>query len=359
MSKKWILLFSMILCAIFLVACNSEEGTSSGTVAANESNGNAAKSKSNEPLVMVWYPNESGSEMAGARDAFGKIFEEATGRKVEQKLTTDYAIAIEAIASGNAQVAFMGPQGYIEANNKSADVQPIVVPSGSSGTLEDAVYYSWLAVPKDKADEYKVNGEFSIDTIANKKMSFVSASSTSGFKVPSSSIVAHFSKQDAYKSLKQDDLIESNALFPEVLFGDSHQGSAVNMLMERSDVSAFCDTCVSAYVDLVEGEPNTAGAVYRVKDDAAAPFNNLPGKEFTLISSTPVLNSPFVVNTSALTAEEITKLTELLISDETANNKTIFVPKDSGEIGLFSKSADERFVQVNDAWFDPIRKLSE
>lgn len=345
MSKKLVLLMTMILCAIFLAACNSEEG--------------AANAKSNDPLVMVWYPNESGSEMAGARDAFGKIFEEATGRKVEQKLTTDYAIAIESIASGNAQVAFMGPQGYIEANNKSADVQPIVVPSGSSGTLEDAVYYSWLAVPKNKADEYKVNGEFAIDTIAGKKFSFVSASSTSGFKVPSSSIIAHFTKQDAYKALTQDDLIEANALFPEVLFGDSHQGSAVNMIMGRADVAAFCDTCVSAYVDLVEGEANTAGAVYRVKDDAAAPFNNLPGEEFVLISATPVLNSPFVVNTSALTEEEITKLTELLISDETTNDPTIFVPKDSGEIGLFYKSGDERFVKVEDAWFDPIRKLSE
>ncbi|MEC1177920.1 PhnD/SsuA/transferrin family substrate-binding protein [Metasolibacillus meyeri] len=346
MSKKLVLLMTMILCAIFLAACNSEEG-------------NAAKAKSNEPLVMVWYPNESGSEMAGARDAFGRIFEEATGRKVEQKLTTDYAIAIESIASGNAQVAFMGPQGYIEANNKSADVQPIVVPSGSSGTLEDAVYYSWLAVPKEKADGYKVNGEFALDTIAGKKFSFVSASSTSGFKVPSSSIIAHFTKQDAYKALKQDDLIEANALFPEVLFGDSHQGSAVNMMMGRADVAAFCDTCVSAYVELVEGKENTAGAIYRVKDDAAAPFNNLTGEEFVLISSTPVLNSPFVVNTSALTEEEITKLTELLISDETTNDQTIFVPKDSGEIGLFYKSGDERFVKVEDTWFDPIRKLSE
>ncbi|WP_107840574.1 PhnD/SsuA/transferrin family substrate-binding protein [Metasolibacillus meyeri] len=346
MSKKLVLLMTMILCAIFLVACNSEEG-------------NAAKAKSNEPLVMVWYPNESGSEMAGARDAFGRIFEEVTGRKVEQKLTTDYAIAIESIASGNAQVAFMGPQGYIEANNKSAEVQPIVVPSGSSGTLEDAVYYSWLAVPKEKADGYKVNGEFALDTIAGKKFSFVSASSTSGFKVPSSSIIAHFTKQDAYKALKQDDLIEANALFPEVLFGDSHQGSAVNMMMGRADVAAFCDTCVSAYVELVEGKENTAGAIYRVKDDAAAPFNNLTGEEFVLISSTPVLNSPFVVNTSALTEEEITKLTELLISDETTNDQTIFVPKDSGEIGLFYKSGDERFVKVEDTWFDPIRKLSE
>lgn len=359
MSKKYVFLLMTILSVIFLAACNAKNETNVGNAEKNEEGTSEAVKKTKDPLVMVWYPNESGSEMAASRDAFGKIFEQATGRKVEQKLTTDYAIAIESIASGNAHVAFMGPQGYIEANNKSADVQPIVVPSGESGTLDDAVYYSWLAVPKEKADAYKANGEYVIDTIAGKRFSFVSASSTSGFKVPSSSIISHFTKQDAYKDLTQDDLIEANALFPEVLFGDSHQGSAVNMLMERADVAAFCDTCVEPYVEIAEGDENTVGAVYRVKDDAAAPFNNLAGKEFVLISVTPVLNSPFVVNKSVLTEEEITALTELLISDETTNDTSIFVPKDSGGTGLFYKSGEERFLQVEDAWFDPIRELSK
>lgn len=67
--------------------------------------------------------------------------------------------------------------------------------------------------------------------------------------------------------------MEGNDIYPEVLFGDSHQGSAVNMLMERSDVAAFCDTCVEPYVEIVEGEENTPGAVYKVRDDATAPFN--------------------------------------------------------------------------------------
>lgn len=325
-----------------LAACSSEDEQS------------GAKA-SDEPLTMVWYPNESGSEMGPSRDAFGEIFEEATGRKVEHKLTTDYAIAIESIASGNAEVAFMGPQGYIEAKNKSADVAPLVVPSGESGTLDDAVYYSWLAVPKDKADDYKVDGEYSLDTTKGKSISFVSASSTSGFKVPTSSIISHFSDT----GITEEMLMEGNDIYPEVLFGDSHQGSAVNMLMERSDVAAFCDTCVEPYVEIVEGEENTPGAVYKVRDDATAPFNTLAGEEFTLIQVTPVLNSPFVVNTSVLAEDEINKLKELLTSDETTNNTSIFVPEESGGAGLFYKAADERFLEVEDAWFNPIRELSK
>src|SRR5690606_27321178 len=152
-----------------------------------------------------WYPNESGNDLKDARDEIGKVIEEATGRTVEHKLTTDYAIAIESIANGNAELAFMGAQGYIEARNKSENVVPVVVPSGESGTLEDAVYYSWLAVRADEADNYKENGEFSIEPLVDSKFSFVSNSSTSGFKVPSTDIINYFSQQEQWKDLTAED----------------------------------------------------------------------------------------------------------------------------------------------------------
>ena len=95
-----------------------------------------------------------------------------------------------------------------------------------------------------------------------------------------------------------------------------------------------------------------------MKDDAAEPFNNLNGEEFALINVTPVLNAPFVANTEVLSEEDFKKIQELLISDEIANNESIFVPADSEVSGLFSKNADERFVSVEDAWFNPIRELS-
>ena len=56
-------------------------------------------------------------------------------------------------------------------------------------------------VKKADAENYKVDGEFAIDNIVNSKFSFVSSSSTSGFKVPSSDIVSYFSKEDKWKDL--------------------------------------------------------------------------------------------------------------------------------------------------------------
>lgn len=343
MKKSILSIVMLLVLSSILGACSGEKSASS----------------SSKKITMVWYPNESGNDLKSARDEIGKVIEEATGKQIEHKLTTDYAVAIESIASGKAQIAFMGAQGYIEAKNKSKAIEPVVVPSGASGTLDDAVYYSWLAVRKADADKYKTNGKFSIDNIVDSKFSFVSSSSTSGFKVPSSGIVSHFSKQAEWKDLKAEDLMEGGKFFKEVLYGDSHQGSAVNLLSKRADVAAFCDTCVGNYIELADGKANQVGTTYKVKKDAAEPFNSLPGEEFTLINVTPVLNAPFAANTETLSKEDFKKIQEALTSDDVANNKNIFVPEDSKMAGLFKKTDKERFVIAEDKWFNPIRELAK
>lgn len=346
-----------LLISLSLVAVAAGCGTKAG-----EAQKAAAPVKTKDTITVAWYPNESGAELKNAREELGKVIETATGKKVEHKTTTDYIIAIEAIANGSADLAFMGPQGYVEANAKNNKVQPLVVSSGESGTLEDAVYYSWLSVRKGDEAAYKSGNGFSIDNIAGKKFSFVSNSSTSGFKVPSANIVNFFSKKDKFKSLTADDLLQGgkDKFFGEVLFGGSHQGAAVNLLTGKADVAAFCDTCVANYVDLSSGTANTAGAVYKVKQGAAEPFNTQVGKEFSLISVTPVLNSPFAINTGTISADDQKKLRDAFTSDAVTKNTNIFLPKDSKDSGLFKqKTGKEKFLPVEDAFFNPVRMLSK
>lgn len=345
MKKAFSLLMSIVLITIVFTGCSS---------------GTKSASKDYDTITMVWYPNESGEDLKGAREEFAKIVEEATGKKVEHKLTTDYSITIETLVNGNAHISWLGAQGYIQAHNKNDKVLPIVVNSGESGTLDDAVYYSWLAVKKGNEGEYKNGDKYAIDNIQGKKFSFVSNSSTSGFKVPSAGIVSYFSKQSEWANLTQEDLLEggSDKFFKEVLYGGSHQGSAVNLLTGNADVAAFCDSCVDNYIEHVEGTKNRSGAVYKVKADAAEPFNTIPGEEFVLISVTPVLNAPFVANTEVLSEEDYKALIDAFTSDKVTNNEKIFVPKDSDFVGLFSKKGNERFINVEDAWFNPIRELS-
>ena len=325
------------------------------------SGGDKSAIKDYDTITMVWYPNESGGDLEEARNAIGDVVKKATGKNVEHKLTTDYAIAIEAMTNNTAHLAFMGAQGYVEANAKNDKIQPLVVPSGKSGTIDDAVYYSWIASASENSSKYKNGDNYSIGAIEGNKMSFVSNSSTSGFKVPAKSIATHFSKVDKWKDLNAEGLMEGgkNNFFSEVMYGGSHQGSAVNLLNGKSDIGAFCDTVLINYIDLVKGEFNAEGSEYKIKDKADEPFNNLGGKEFTVIESTPVLNSPFVVNKSILNEEDQKLIKDAFLSDEVSNNDKIFLPKGATGSGFFGKEGNEKFLIVEDSWFNPVRELSK
>lgn len=350
-------LLVLALAALVLAACGTAPAGTSNTGGAA-----AAPVADTSPIVIAWLPNESGAEFKDAREALGAVISETLGRPVEHQTTTDYIIAIEAVANNNAHLAWFGAEGYVQAKDKNGSVVPLVIPSGADGTVATAVYYSWLAVMKGQEANYQTGGAFAIDNIQGKRFSFVSNSSTSGFRVPSANIVKYFSTMDQWKSLTADDLLEGGAdnFFADVQFGGSHQGSAVNLISGKVDVAAFCDTCVNTYVALAEGTENAPGAVYRVNADASEPFNQYPGAEFVVISSTPVINAPFVANGSMLTADEIKALQAALTSDAVAANTQIFAPKeltDAGYKALFRKTKDERFLVVEDSFFDPIRAL--
>lgn len=344
------------------VGCGSASSAQPGSFAPAANAASAPEHKSAGPITIVWYPNESAADYQPARDEFARIVTEATGRQVEHKLTTDYAIAIESLAGGAADICFMGAAGYIEAKNKNPQVDTLFVNSGASGTLDDAIYYSWLAVNKGQEDNYKDGGKYSIANIQGKKMSFVSNSSTSGFKVPTTDMLSFFGKTEQWKNINVDDLVEggSKAFFSEVLFGGSHQGSAFNLLSGKSDVAAFCDTELAPYANLKEGEEFKTGAVYETKADATAPFDTVRGKEFVVIQSTPVLNGPFAYNPKNLSGDDVKKIRDLFLGDAVAANTKIFVDskaKEAGTVGMFKKTSKERFVLVDDTWYNPIREM--
>ena len=301
-----------------------------------------------EPIVWIWYPNESTPEFADARAAIIEVVEETLGREVEEQLTTDYAIAIEALVNDNATFSWFGGEGYTQAHARNEAVLPLVTNSGSSGTLDDAKYYSMLGTLAENEDDYKIGGEFNLDTLEQKKFSFVSNSSTSGFRVPSSVISSNF-------DVDSQDLLEGgpDMVFAEVMFGGSHQGSFFNVLDGRADIGAFCNSCIFDYVEWVNGEYSDPlpGDIVRVIDGAAAPFDSMAGKEVVLVETVPVLNAPLVMNTDLLTDDEIAAVQAAFTSDEVANNRRIF-----GDEGFFREG--QRFLLVEDSWYDPIRRLS-
>lgn len=340
-SKLISVLLLVAVMVIGMVGCNSTD-TDTKTPAENKGT-----------INIVWYPNESSNTHAEVRAEVERLVTQATGREAKSITTTDYTIAIESIVSGSADLAMsMGAVGYIEAKNRNPEINVMFTNADSEGGIEGAKYFAWLCVPADKADNYKSGDSFSIDNIKGKKMSFVSNSSTSGFKVPTSTIIEHF----ASDNLEVDDLLPDGDFFSDVFFGQSHQGSAVNLVSGNVDVAAFCDIEVQAYIELKSGEENTVGAVYAIKANADAPFDAYAGKEFTVIACTPVFNGPNVANPKNLSEDEIKAITDLFTSPEVANNEIIFYDADDpNATGLYKKGSSKGYVVVEDSWYDAYR----
>lgn len=327
--------------------------TASGSGAAAGTSSSASSAAEGGTITMVWLPDNSSADLTSSREAIGAAIKAACGRDAELMTTTDYNVAIEAIASGQAQMALLGPEGYVQANKQNPAVQAAFTNSDEEGGLDGACYYSRICVKTENADKYKSGDTYTIDNIKGGSFSFVSATSTSGFKVPSSTIVSHFGLESS------DELLEGGSFFSEVLFGNSHQGSAVNLLAGDADAAAFDDVDVDMYFDLVEGEPNTVGAVYQVKADAEAPFGSVRGEQFTIIGISAVLNSPFCFNEDALDEDARVAITDYFCSDAVANDPAIFIdPEDENAKGIFTKDSDKTcFVEVTDDWYEPIRQL--
>ena len=193
-------------------------------------------------------------------------------------------------------------------------------------------------------------------------MSFVSNSSTSGFRVPTSGIIGFFSKKEQWKNINVDDLLGlgARAFFSEVLFGGSHQGSGFNLLSGRADIAAVCDYEMNPYATIKEGAENKVGSVYAVRENASAPFNTVTGKEFVLIYVVPVLNGPNAYNPQNLSPKEIQAIRDIFTSDETANNPNFFAAPNSGnKFAFYKKTKNERYVLVNDSWYNPIREMGK
>lgn len=68
-----------------------------------------------KPLVLAFVPQENPEKLLGDIRAIDGYLEAAMGRRVEARVTTDHAAAVESLAAGAADIAFMGALAYVMA----------------------------------------------------------------------------------------------------------------------------------------------------------------------------------------------------------------------------------------------------
>jgi len=309
-----------------------------------------------DPISIVLYPNESGSEFSAVHDDLRTLICLATGRPGDVQLTIDYNIAIEAIANGTADLAFMGPTGYIIASNQNPNVRAMFVSSGPSGTLEDAVYYSFLAVREEDAHLWEAgDGGFDLNLLEGESMSFVALTSTSGFVVPSIGLNSLGFLPEGVAP--EDHFGIGGPFFSEVLMGVNHQGSAFNLLTGQTNVAAFfnMESVFEIYDDFGGTLTNQAGMIYAVRQDAEAPLDSVAGELMRIILSISVPNAPFVANFDTLTDAEVEAIVEVFTSELVTDNENFWASDDTTIAFQGLRHGEERFLTIPDDFFDDLR----
>ncbi|MCC7667754.1 phosphate/phosphite/phosphonate ABC transporter substrate-binding protein [Liquorilactobacillus satsumensis] len=301
-------------------------------------------------LSVVFIPNDSVKEVEPARKALSQKISKATGKKVKIQTTTDYNIAIQAISSGKAQIALLGADGYIQAHKQNNKVVPILTYSGKSGTLKDAYYHSYIMVKKNKEQNYLTNGKYDLNKVKGKRMSFVANTSTSGFAIPAGALKTKFNLKST------DQLSQSGQFFSKVVFGGSHQGSALNLMKDDVDVAAFDDHDLTPYGSFSSTDTKP-GITFTVKQNAPAPFNTVPNQVSVALAAYKVQSEPIVVNRAKVSQTDVKKIQKALTANSVSQDTHFFAPSNAKTRGLFTKDGKTRFIAVDDSWYKPTHKI--
>lgn len=197
-----------------------------------------------EPLIYVELPAEDEMTTRTNWQPLMDYLSRELGRTVELKTVTDYTAVIEALKYGHADIARLGPSGYVLAEEE-ANIVSIAGVANDDGSL--MAYYSYIIARPG------------LTTLEGATFAYVDIGSTSGYLLPAT----YIKKQG----------IELG----EIMFAGSHPAVIEAVKNSSVDAGATCDTRWLSAIEqdviesdelviLWQSEPTPRGAVVIRKD---------------------------------------------------------------------------------------------
>ena len=132
-------------------------------------------SSSDEALRVGLIPNQNPEEVEAQYKPLEDYLSKEIGRDVTVTVPATYNAVVEALVSGNLDMAYFGGLTYVQARQR-ADVTPLVTEvNPRTGTTK---YHSLIITPKDSDIQ-------NVEDVKGKTFAFGSVSSTSGSLYPS------------------------------------------------------------------------------------------------------------------------------------------------------------------------------
>jgi phosphonate transport system substrate-binding protein len=159
--------FASLLTALMLVSCSP-------------------KKDSGPTLVMGFTPAESSEKVMSNGKVISDIIEKETGVKVKTFVATDYTALVEAMRSGQVDIAWLAPFAFVLAEKNSG--AKVLLKSVRHG---QASQYSAIIVKENSP--YK-----KIEDLKGKTIAWTDPSSSSGHIVPKSALIAQGIDPDTF-----------------------------------------------------------------------------------------------------------------------------------------------------------------
>ncbi len=137
--------------------------------------GGGGSASGDEPLQVGLIPNENPKEVEAQYQPLEDYLKKELGRRVELSVPTTYNAVVEAMVSGELDLAYFGGLTYVQARQR-AEVHPLFTEvNPRTGTTK---YRSVIIVPADSAVQ-------NVEDLEGEDFVFGSVSSTSGSLYPS------------------------------------------------------------------------------------------------------------------------------------------------------------------------------
>ncbi|MDX2259300.1 MAG: phosphate/phosphite/phosphonate ABC transporter substrate-binding protein [Hyphomicrobiaceae bacterium] len=218
------------------------------------------------------------SDTKRAYEPFFKHLADKLGRDYELVVTTDWAGIAVALANKQADIAWMGPWGYVLANNEGGAQAIATVKYNGKPTYHSII----VARPDAKIEKWP-------DDAKGLRMSFADAGSTSGWLIPT-----HWFKMQG--------------IDPKVFFqyrdGASHAAQVLSVVEGQTDLATDFDRNLNSLIDRGAIKPEQVKIVWR---------------------SEPLPNDPLVVR-EGLDPDLVQKVQEIVLAITEDEAKTL-MPK--------------------------------
>lgn len=161
---------------------------------------------------------------AAVRARFDPLFEylqQQTGSRFRVTVGADYAAIIVAMAHDRLDIAWFGPEAYVQATRQTRVVPLVIADLARTGLA----YHSLILVRADSPFR-------TLEDLRGRNFAFVDPNSTSGYLIP----LVHFLREAR---------IRPEDHFRQVVFAGSHPAAILSVLNGRVDAAATADSLLN------------------------------------------------------------------------------------------------------------------